>query len=333
MFADFPLPLLAFPFTKEGAGKDHGIPPRFCLKVVKVREATGLLGRCRALVLSKSGGGGSNGSVLSGRCRSSRNGSRDSSHRNSRGGRGGSVLINWRGIGRSRVGLRGEEGVLGLRRGQFPTIVTGRPAYNLHAPVVNLIAEGLHGKDREGLFQLSTNFLNTEKHGGDDDRRGNETNVIPSVLEGIVHTKGKKKEPDGEETGQVTGVEQRDGTGQDTLRTSQIILKDGNGLVNFVLSHKVHGKVVNGKAQILQGTVGAVGSGNDHLGLLGGELLVQLLTEGGLVLLLGDEMTLHGTDEGPGAQGDVVKVVGALLGGNTAVVIVGVGHSGKITGE
>mmetsp|Transcript_19678 Transcript_19678/g.56598 ORF Transcript_19678/g.56598 Transcript_19678/m.56598 type:complete len:253 (+) Transcript_19678:590-1348(+) len=42
-------------------------------------------------------------------------------------------------------------------------------------------------------------------------------------------------------------------------------------------------------------------------------------------------MALHRSDEGPSAEGNVVEIIGALLRGDTAVIIVCVGHSGKIT--
>ena len=50
--------------------------------------------------------------------------------------------------------------------------------------------------------------------------------------------------------------------------------------MDLILSQEVHGKVVDGKAQILQSAVGTVGGGDDLLGLLGRELLVQLGAEG-----------------------------------------------------
>ena len=102
--------------------------------------------------------------------------------------------------------------------------------------------------------------------------------------------------------------------------------------MDLVLSQEVHGKVVDGKAQILQSAVGTVGGGDDLLGLLGRKLLVQLGAELRLVLFLGTQVTLHGPNKGPRAEGDVVEVVGALLGADTAGVIKGVGHTDKVTG-
>ena len=156
--------------------------------------------------------------------------------------------------------------------------------------------------------------------------------MVPRRREGVVHTEGQKEQPDSKESGQVTRIEQRHGTGQQPLRTSQVVLKDGNGTVNLILSQKVHGQIVDSKAQILKGTVGTVGGSNNLLRLLGGKLLVQLGTELGLIFLFGAEMALHGTDEGPGAQSDVVEIIGTLFGGGAVGVIKCVGHTNKIAG-
>ena len=102
--------------------------------------------------------------------------------------------------------------------------------------------------------------------------------------------------------------------------------------MDLILSQEVHGKVVDGKAQILQSAVGTVGGGDDLLGLLGRELLVQLGAELRLILFLGTQVTLHGPNKGPRAEGDVVEVVGALFGADTAGVIKSVGHTDKVTG-
>ena len=87
------------------------------LKVVEVREATRRLCRCRALVLSKGRSGSSNGGIFNRRSRGGR-----SSHERGRGssnrGSGLSERCRWCLGGRGRVGLRREESVLSLRRGQ-----------------------------------------------------------------------------------------------------------------------------------------------------------------------------------------------------------------------
>ena len=196
----------------------------------------------------------------------------------------------------------------------------------------HLIAEGLHGQDREGLLKLSANLLNTEKHGRDNEHGGDEGGVVPRRREGVVHTEGQEKQPDGEESSQVARIEERNGTGQQPLRTSQVVLEDGNGTVNLILSQKVHGQIVDGKTQVLKGTVGTVGGSDNLLRLLGGKLLIQLGTELGLILLFGAEMTLHGTNKGPSAKSDVVEIIGTLSGGGTRGVIEGVGHANKIAG-
>jgi len=244
----------------------------------------------------------------------------------------GSLVGRGRSVGVLISLALGKIDVLGFDRLHRSAVVTRAPAHDLHAPVVDLIAEGLHGKHGEGFLELSADLLNTEQHDGNHGHGGDEGGVIPRRREGVVHAKGQQEHPDCQESSQMPRVEQRNGTGQQPLGTSQVVLKDGNGRVDLILSHEVHGQIVDGKAQILQGTVGTVGGSDDLLGLLRRKLLVQLGTELGLVLLLGTQVALHGPYEGPRAQGDVVEVVGALLGADTVGVVEGVGHPDKVAG-
>ena len=78
-----------------------------------------------------------------------------------------------------------------------PTVIPRRPRHNLHTPVVNLIAERLHGKDGEGFLELGADLLNPKEHRRYDGRGGDQGKVIPRRGEGIVKTEREEDEPDG----------------------------------------------------------------------------------------------------------------------------------------
>lgn len=58
-------------------------------------------------------------------------------------------------------------------------VISGRPRDNLCTPIVDLIAEGLHGKDREGLLQLRSNLLYAEEHRCNYECGRDQGDVIP----------------------------------------------------------------------------------------------------------------------------------------------------------
>ena len=130
----------------------------------------------------------------------------------------------------------------------------------------------------------------------------------------------------------MTVVNQGDRRGQKTLAGSEIVLKDGQGLVHLVLSHKVHGKVLDRHGQIKQSPVGTVGRVDDGICLALRQSLEELQSKGGLVLPFWRQVALHAANKGPGADREALEVgVADLLGGLGAVVKC-VAHSDEITG-
>ena len=100
--------------------------------------------------------------------------------------------------------------------------------------------------------------------------------------------------------------------------------------MDLILTHKVHRKIINGVRKILKGTVGSVGSANDHFGLFLGKLFVKLNLEGLLVFLFRGQVTLHGANKGPSAKSNMIQISLALLRRNSSVVIVSVRHTDEI---
>ena len=149
------------------------------------------------------------------------------------------------------------------------SIVAGHPSLNFHTPIVNLVTKGLHGQDGKGFFELCANFFNAKQHGGNDHNGGNHGQVIPGFAKGIVQAQGQEQQPSGQEAGQMTGIKEWHGTGQDAFGTAQIVFKNGNGLMDFMFAHIMHGQFFNGKTQILNGAIGSMSGADNFLGLLG----------------------------------------------------------------
>lgn len=212
------------------------------------------------------------------------------------------------------------------------SIVTIFPAHNLVTPVSNLVAKGLHGQNCEGFLHLCGEFLNTEQKQRDHSSGRDHTNVIPGGFERLVQSQWHEEQPEGQETSCVAVVNKRDRGSQETFTGSQVILKDGQCLVHFILSHKMHGKVFNGHGQVKESTVGSV-CGVDNCVRLGlGQSLIKFQSEGGLILPFWRQMALHGTNKGPCADREALEVRLAFLRRDLRAVIKGVTHSDEITG-
>mmetsp|Transcript_20804 Transcript_20804/g.49207 ORF Transcript_20804/g.49207 Transcript_20804/m.49207 type:complete len:512 (+) Transcript_20804:236-1771(+) len=209
-------------------------------------------------------------------------------------------------------------------------VVSVLPADDLVAPISDLVAEGLHGQDREGFLHLRGQLLDPEQKQGDHGGGGDHPDVVPGRLEGLVQGQRHEEQPEGQKPGRVAVVDQRDGGGQQTLAGSQVVLEDGQGLVHLVLSHEVHGEVLDGHGEIEQRAVGPVGRVDDGVRLGFRQSLVQLQPEGGLVLPLRREVALHGPNEGPGADRQPLEVGLALLRGDVRGVVEGVAHADQV---
>mmetsp|Transcript_1241 Transcript_1241/g.2724 ORF Transcript_1241/g.2724 Transcript_1241/m.2724 type:complete len:289 (-) Transcript_1241:112-978(-) len=101
--------------------------------------------------------------------------------------------------------------------------------------------------------------------------------------------------------------------------------------MNLSLTQKVHGQIFNGIGQILQGAVGTMGGGNNHFGLLFGQLLAQFFLKVGFVFFFGRQVSLHGTHKGPGTESQGLEIIFTLFGTDPIHVIVGIGHAIQIT--
>ncbi len=145
--------------------------------------------------------------------------------------------------------------------------------------------------------------------------------MIPRFLEGIIERKGKERKPNEKESGNVSVVENGHRTCEETFTGSKVVFKDGQGLVHLVLSDEMHGELFDSQRQIEEGAVGAVGSIQNGLGLLGFQTLEELCLEVLLVFPFGREVALHGSDKGPCAFGETVQISISLLGGGLRVVI------------
>ena len=130
----------------------------------------------------------------------------------------------------------------------------------------------------------------------------------------------------------MTVVNQRDRRGQKTLAGSEVVLEDGQGLVHLVLSHKVHGKVLDRHGQIKQSPVGTVGRVDNGIRLAFRQSLVELQSKGGLVLPFRRKVTLHAANKGPGANREALEVGAADLLGDLGTVVKCVAHSDEIAG-
>mmetsp|Transcript_1962 Transcript_1962/g.3964 ORF Transcript_1962/g.3964 Transcript_1962/m.3964 type:complete len:295 (+) Transcript_1962:817-1701(+) len=102
--------------------------------------------------------------------------------------------------------------------------------------------------------------------------------------------------------------------------------------MHLALSDKVHRKLFDGQGQIVESPVGSVGGVDNGLGLAGFQPLEQFRLEVVLVLPLGGQVPLHGSNERPGALGETVEVRLALFGAGLGVVVKGGSHSHQVTG-
>jgi len=127
-------------------------------------------------------------------------------------------------------------------------VVSVFPADDFVAPVSNLVAEGLHGENGEGLFHLRGEFLNTEQKEGDHGGGGDHANMVPGGIKRLVEGKGHEKQPEGKKSSRVAVVNKGDRGSEETFARSEVVLKDGESLVHLILSHEVHRKVLNGHA-------------------------------------------------------------------------------------
>ena len=211
-------------------------------------------------------------------------------------------------------------------------VVSILPADDLVAPVSDLVAECLHGKNRERLFHLRRKLLNTKHEQAQDCRRGDHHDVVPRFLEGIEEGEGKEGEPNEEESSDVTVVEDRNGTGEETLTGTEVVLEDRQGLVHLILSDEVHGELFHRERQIKEGAVGSVGGIDDRLGLAGFQPLEELGLEVILILPLGGQVSLHGTDKGPGALGETIQIRLSLLRCGLGIIVEGGSHADKVAG-
>mmetsp|Transcript_22030 Transcript_22030/g.47897 ORF Transcript_22030/g.47897 Transcript_22030/m.47897 type:complete len:299 (+) Transcript_22030:400-1296(+) len=206
------------------------------------------------------------------------------------------------------------------------------PADDFVAPVSNLVAKGLHGQDREGFFHLRGQLLDSKEQETEHRHGGQHSNVVPHVSKGFPQRKGQQEQPHRQESGRVSVVNQGHRRGQQALAGSQIVLKDRQGPVHLVLSHKVHGQVLDRQTEIVQRPVGTVGGLDDGLGLCLWQAFVELGLEGVLVLGFGAEVAFHGSDKGPGAQTEAFQVGLPLRIGYSGLVVVGLAQSDQIAG-
>mmetsp|Transcript_30041 Transcript_30041/g.82480 ORF Transcript_30041/g.82480 Transcript_30041/m.82480 type:complete len:394 (+) Transcript_30041:512-1693(+) len=209
-------------------------------------------------------------------------------------------------------------------------VVTRTPRGNFHAPIVNLVAKRLHGKNCKWFFELSGELFDSKQKDRNNCRCGDETNGVPSKLHGIVQGKRKEQQPNGQETGQMTSVKHGYWGCEQTFGTSQVVFKLSQVSVNLVLSHKMHGQIFNGVGKVLQGPVRTMGGGNNHFGLPLGQLFVQFRLEGGLVFFFGRQVTLHGPDKGPSTKRHRLEVVFPLFVADSRRVVIGIGHAIQI---
>ncbi len=212
------------------------------------------------------------------------------------------------------------------------SIVTVLPTDNLVTPVSNLVAECLHGKNGKGFLHLCGQFFDTEKEKRNHGSGRNHTNVVPGGIKGLVQSQWHKEQPERQETSRVSVVNQWDGGCQKTFAGTQVILKDSEGLVHLVLSHKVHWKVLDGHGKIKKSTVRSVGSVDDGVCLALGQSLVEFQSEGGFVFPFRRQVTLHGANKGPSADRKSLKVGFTFFGRNLGGIVESISHTNKITG-
>mmetsp|Transcript_16597 Transcript_16597/g.34180 ORF Transcript_16597/g.34180 Transcript_16597/m.34180 type:complete len:271 (-) Transcript_16597:837-1649(-) len=212
------------------------------------------------------------------------------------------------------------------------TVVSILPSDNLVTPVSDFVAKCLHGEDREGFFHLRGKFLDTKHKETQNGSGWDHHDMVPRLFKRLVKSKREEGEPNKKESGNVTVVENWNGTGKKTFAGSKIILKDGEGLVHLILSDEVHGELFNGQRKIEESTVGSVRGVKDCLSLLGFKSLEEFGLEVFLVFPFRGQVTLHGSDKGPGALGEPVEVSLALLGGGLGIVVEGGSHAHKVAG-
>jgi hypothetical protein len=63
----------------------------------------------------------------------------------------------------------------------------------------------------------------------------------------------------------MAGIEKWDRRRKETFTSTQSVLKNGEILVDFILSHEMHRELVNGNGEIIQGTVWTVSSSRKTL--------------------------------------------------------------------
>mmetsp|Transcript_19743 Transcript_19743/g.37428 ORF Transcript_19743/g.37428 Transcript_19743/m.37428 type:complete len:286 (-) Transcript_19743:136-993(-) len=101
--------------------------------------------------------------------------------------------------------------------------------------------------------------------------------------------------------------------------------------MNFILSHKVHGQIINSVRQVLKGPIGSMHRLDHHFRLLFRQLFLNFFLKVFFVFFHRTEMTLHGTDKGPSTQGNVIQIILPFFFRRSRLVVVGIGHAYQIT--